>query len=176
MLHETAKIISQRYGGRIPRDRDVLESLPGIGPATAGAILAFAYDTPTVFLETNIRRVFIHDFFFQKQNVSDKEIMKVAEMTLDRKNPRTWYYALMDYGSMLGRQKDNPNIRSAHYTKQKPFRGSRRETRGRVLASILADKKRTSQEIARIIEKPVTEVQSVLQDLQREGFFTNEKE
>lgn len=61
-LLDTAHII---YHSKLkwPKSQTGLMSLPGIGQSTAGAILAFAYKQPVVFIETNIRRVFIHEFF-----------------------------------------------------------------------------------------------------------------
>ena len=62
-LKRAAEAIVTRFGGRVPINRQELESLPGIGPYTAGAILAFAYNRPAVFIETNIRSVFHTSFF-----------------------------------------------------------------------------------------------------------------
>ena len=83
-------------------------NLPGIGPYTAAAILTFAFNVPTVFIETNIRAVFIHTFFGDRTDVSDKEILPLIEQMLDRKDPRKWYWALMDYGVMLKKEFANP--------------------------------------------------------------------
>jgi A/G-specific adenine glycosylase len=61
-LRETARQVVADFGGELPRDPAVLVTLPGIGPHTAGSIVAFAYEVPAVFIETNIRRVFIHHY------------------------------------------------------------------------------------------------------------------
>ncbi len=61
-LQRAAQIVVEDFGGVLPRDPVVLERLPGIGANTAGSVAAFAYDVPVVFIETNIRRVFIHHF------------------------------------------------------------------------------------------------------------------
>ena len=55
----------------------------------------------TCFIETNIRAVFIHHFFSERESVTDREILPLVERTLDREEPRDWYYALMDYGATL---------------------------------------------------------------------------
>jgi A/G-specific adenine glycosylase len=73
--------------------------------------------------------------------VHDKEILSLVEKTLDKKNPREWYWALMDYGSYLGKTVPNPNKKSRHYTVQKKFKGSDREIRGKVLELLLENKK-----------------------------------
>jgi A/G-specific adenine glycosylase len=98
-------------------------TFPGIGGATAGAIAAFAFNQSAIFLETNIRRVFIHHLFSHKATVRDTEILPLIKKTLDTSNPRKWYYALMDYGVMLKKEQQNPNRKSAHYQKQSPFEG-----------------------------------------------------
>lgn len=101
LLHEASQIIVTTYGGRLPDDQHVLVTLPGIGPATAASVSSFAFNKPTVFIETNIRSVFIHSFFSNEEKVSDRQIMPLVAQTLDHRNPREWYYALMDYGVML---------------------------------------------------------------------------
>ena len=125
----------------MPADRDALLRLPGVGPATAGALLAFAFARPAVFIETNIRRVFLHQYFPAATTVPDAALLPLVARTLDRRQPRRWYYALMDWGAALGQQRaGNPNRRSAHYSRQSPFAGSRRELRGRVLR-LLAERR-----------------------------------
>ena len=116
-------------------------ALPGVGPATAGALLAFAFARPAVFIETNIRRVFLHQYFPAATTVPDAALLPLVARTLDRRQPRRWYYALMDWGAALRQQRaGNPNRRSAHYSRQSPFAGSRRELRGRVLR-LLAERR-----------------------------------
>ena len=132
-LHRTAGVLVREHGGALPPDRDALLRLPGVGPATAGALQAFAFARPAVFIETNIRRVFLHQFFPAAAAVPDAALLPLVARTVDRRQPRRWYYALMDWGAALGRRTGNPNRRSAHYSRQTPFAGSRRELRGRVL-------------------------------------------
>jgi A/G-specific adenine glycosylase len=142
-LKRLSEIIVRDYGGRIPRQLAALLALPGVGPSTAGGILAFAFETGVPYIETNIRRVYLSFFFPKKKNVSDKVLLQLIEETLDTKKPREWYYALMDYGVMLGKTRPNANIRSAHYTIQPRFKGSVREARGRILRE-LTKKRRLS--------------------------------
>ena len=162
-LQKLAKEILEKYKGRLPRDRKTLESLPGIGSYTAGAIRAFAFNEPEIFIETNIRRVFIHFFFPRRSGVTDMALKRCIKRTLDRKHPREWYYGLMDYGAMLGvaTKYENPNRRSAHYARQSKFAGSDRELRGKVLR-ILLTKKRLS--MAKLPEK-------ITAGLVRDGFI-----
>ncbi len=131
-LHRTARIIAAEFGGLVPREKSALMALPGIGAYTAAAIRAFAFNLPEVFIETNIRTAFIHEFFPDIEGVRDHDILPLVEATLDHAAPRRWYQALMDYGAML-KQSGNPSRRSAHHHLQSPFKGSRREARGIIL-------------------------------------------
>jgi A/G-specific adenine glycosylase len=132
-LHLAAKEIVDRYDAAIPSTNDELVQLPGIGMNTAGAIRAYAFNQPAVFIETNIRSVFIHHFFAQKAAVTDQAILEQVRQTLDWERPREWYWALMDYGMYLKQTVPNPSKRSKHYTKQSQFQGSWRQLRGQIL-------------------------------------------
>lgn len=172
-LKRSAEIIAKNFKGRLPQNREALEALPGIGPNTAGSILAFAFNLPVPFIETNIRRAYLHHYFPEKQSVSDRELLAIIERTLDKKNPRAWYFALMDYGSELPRKvKHNPNIRSRHYTKQPAFTGSKRELRGKVLALALKQQKISAAAVARELGISPALAAAIAATLAREGFFT----
>lgn len=132
-LKKTAQIIQKDYKGIIPKNPDLLKTFPGIGINTAGSIAAFAFNVPALFIETNIRSVFLHVFFGDKENIEDKEIMKLIEKMIDIKNPRKWYSALMDYGAYIKKEYKNPSRKSKHHIKQSPFRGSIREVRGFII-------------------------------------------
>lgn len=136
-LWQIAQLIESEYQGILPRDPEVLATFPGIGKATAGSIIAFAYNIPTVFIETNIRRVFIHHFFQDKESISDDDILPLIKSTVSPDNPREWYYALMDYGTYLKTQIINPNRKSKHYIVQGAFEGSNRQVRAHILRLLL---------------------------------------
>ena len=136
MLHECAKSIVSDYKGVWPNDYHTLKSLPGIGAYTASALLAFAFYIATPLIETNVRTVYLHHFFTEKVVVDDSELMLIIESTLDTKNPRDWYYALMDYGSYLKQTVGNKNTQSKQYTKQSAFNGSDRQIRGAIIRSL----------------------------------------
>ena len=142
-LHEAAKKIVEL--GEFPVDEQGLLALPGVGVNTAGAILTYAYNQPTVFIETNVRAVYIHHFFADSDNVDDKDIRLLVEETLDREHPREFYWAVMDYGVYLKKQGVRPS-RSKHYVKQSPLKGSVREVRGQIIA-ILAEGDTTMQQL-----------------------------
>ncbi|MCF7831771.1 MAG: A/G-specific adenine glycosylase [Candidatus Pacebacteria bacterium] len=140
-LQQAARQIVDMYRGKLPNDQSILESLPGIGPYTASAVRCFSWNEHVVCIETNIRRVFLHHFFSGQESVSDKEILPVIEKMIDIGQPRAWYFALMDYGSFLKTQIENPNKKSRGYTKQSVFNGSDRQIRGKILKLLLAEKK-----------------------------------
>lgn len=146
-----------------------LQTLPGIGPNTAGSIYVFTNDLPHIFIETNIRRVFIHEFFKNQEKVSDKEILQLIALTLDMKHPKDWYFALMDYGANLGKHITNPNLKSKHYIKQSKFEGSLRQVRGKILKILLENKKISITELKNQINSP--HVNSALLELEKEGFL-----
>jgi len=170
-LIKLAGIIVSEYHGQLPADAEELVRLPGIGRATAGCLLAFAFRMPSVFIETNIRRVFIHHFFQDRVDVHDNEIMPLVEATLDRKNPRDWYYALMDYGSQLKKEMENPNKKSAHYIRQRPFEGSDRKIRGAILKTLMGKAAMTEEAITIAVGSEKERVKKILPDLLKEGFI-----
>lgn len=132
-LHQAARQLIERYGGSVPTDVALLERLPGVGAATARSLAVFAYNQPHVFIETNIRSVYLHKFFTGQEQVSDRALYPFVEATLDVNNPRLWYWALMDYGVYLKKTTSNPSRRSAHYIQQARFVGSRRQLRGQIV-------------------------------------------
>lgn len=136
MLHECAKAIVTEHSGKFPDTYKELVSLPGIGPYTAGAILAFAFNKPHPIIETNIRTVYLHHFYKDATDVPDSELLELVEKSLDQKRPREWYWALMDYGAHLKREYGNQNHRSQSYVNQSTFKGSDREIRGAILRTL----------------------------------------
>ncbi len=172
-LRRLAIEVMEKHRGELPRDPEALIGLPGIGPGTAGSLLAFAFNIPRPFIETNIRTVFIHFFFHGREEVSDREIMPLIEKTLDRENPREWYYALMDYGVMLKKMHKNPSRKSVHYKKQSPFKGSARELRAQILHQIVL-KPSTLAQIAKSLKRERKEVERHTNDLAKEGFVALE--
>ncbi len=136
MLHDCAQTVVHTYGGKFPREHTLLMKLPGIGPYTAGAVMAFAFNKSIPIIETNIRSAYLHHFFNNDTDVSDTELMVLIERTLDTKHPREWYAALMDYGSYIKKTFGNPNSKSKHYIKQTSFKGSDREIRGAIIRTL----------------------------------------
>lgn len=166
-LWQCATQVASDYQGQLPETSAELVKLPGIGINTAGAVLAYAFNKPALFVETNIRTVFIHHFFADEQGVSDRQILDLVAQTLPDE-PRPWYWALMDYGSFLKQTVGNLNTLSKHYTKQSRFKGSKRQIRGQVLR-LLGERPYSGSELKYIITDQ--RLPDVLQDLETEGFI-----
>lgn len=152
-LHDTALYIVKNHNGHIPKTEEALRALPGIGPYSARAIACFAYGICEPFIETNIRRAIIHEFFQKETHVDDKDILCILERIQPRKNLRMWYLALMDYGRDALKHTPNPNRRSKHYTKQSKFEGSARQLRAAILRLLLQKKKATGVQLLASLTK-----------------------
>lgn len=167
-LWRAAQMVVSDFAGRMPEQFDQLIALPGVGKNTAGAIMAYAYNQPVIFIETNIRSVYFHHFFADKTKVPDGEIANVIEQTIDVENPREFYWALMDYGTYIKKQVGSNIQQSKHYTKQSPFAGSRRQVRGEVVRQLAKGQQSLSQLQQNIHDSRLDEV---LKQLQSEGLI-----
>ncbi len=175
-LHQIAQKIVADFNGILPDSPDILQTLPGIGKATAASICAFAFNKPVIFIETNIRAVFINSFFPDKSSVHDKEIFPLIEATLETNSPREWYYALMDYGVMLKKNMPNPSRKSAHYAKQSRFEGSDRQIRGMVIKLLVEKEALTLSAIKKIIKKKSVRIEKIVAQLCAEGFLRKDSD
>lgn len=135
-LHEAAKMVVHHFSGKFPDTLETLLKLPGVGVNTAGAILAYSFNQPSVFIETNVRTVYFYHLFEDQSVVDDKELKGLVEQTVDSENPREWYWALMDYGTYLKKQGVGQLDKSRHYKKQSPLKGSVREVRGHIIREL----------------------------------------
>jgi A/G-specific adenine glycosylase len=170
-LKALAQKVVAVHRGKLPHEPEKLIALPGIGPYTAGAIAAFAFNRPVVFMDTNIRRVYIHEFFHDRDDIHDDEIIPFLERTMDAEHPRKWYNALMDYGTMLKKGQVNPNRRSAHYTRQGPFENSNRQVRGKILKVLVAESQLSAAKIVKRMGMDTERVKANLTKLTEEGFI-----
>lgn len=150
-IWQAAQAVDSDFDGQFPETAEQLKKLPGVGPNTAGAIMAYAYNQPVIFLETNIRTVIIHHFFKDKADIPDGDIRDILDLLVPYHpkhdttrmrgavlGPREFYWAMMDYGSYLKKTVGNLNRVSKHYSKQTKFHGSRRQLRGRVIRELTA--------------------------------------
>ncbi|HET7320181.1 MAG TPA: hypothetical protein VFI84_01175 [Candidatus Saccharimonadales bacterium] len=168
-LHQTSKALHQMED--MPKDIGELVKLPGVGKNTAGAILAYSYNQPALFIETNIRTVYIHHFFRGQSAVSDNDVLALVGQTLDTANSREFYWALMDYGSFLKQTHGNLNKLSKSYTQQTRFVGSLRQVRGEVLRQLAAGPLATPK-----LKDTITDsrLPQVLATLLQEGLISKE--
>ena len=160
--------IAESTSGRLPKTYMELILLPGIGPYTAAAIMNFAHEKATPMIETNIRTAYLHHYFKDQCNVSDKELLKYVERTMDTDNPKEWFNALMDHGAYLKGRYGNSNIRSAHYKKQSAFKGSNREVRGAILRTLLSEKKVTALSLNKELQRNIALIEKILKTLEKE--------
>lgn len=174
-----AQYILAHHDGILPKDLKELQKIPNVGVYTSAALMNFVHRTPTPLIETNVRTVFFHHFYPNQENISDEKIMKKVSATLHTENPREWMYALMDYGSHLRSEGVRITSKSKHYTKQKSFKGSKREIRGKIL-EILLDEPVLSPEI---LEQKITDEikdnennpMHIIEDMIEEGFLEKKR-
>jgi A/G-specific adenine glycosylase len=172
MLHTCAQVMVNDLCGQWPQTHSGLVALPGIGPYTASAVLAFAFNIPTTLIETNVRTVYLHHFFPNDTDVPDSALLPIIERTLDTKNPRAWYAALMDYGSHLKATVGNKSRASKHHVKQSTFAGSNRQIRGAIIRTLGKDGAQTFKMLqTELKEFEAERVQEQLASLTNEGMI-----
>ncbi|TCD48356.1 Fe-S cluster assembly protein HesB [Chlorobium sp. N1] len=132
-LQECARLVMEEYGGEVPGDPALLRRLPGIGRYTSHSIPAFADNLDVAAVDTNIRRILIHEFSLP-EDASDRALQEVADRVLPQGRSRDWHNALMDYGALHLTSRQS-GIRSR--SRQSKFEGSRRWYRGCVLRELL---------------------------------------
>ena len=168
-LHDISRLVVTEFDSVLPDDPEILVTFSGIGKATAASICVFAFNKPYAFIETNIRTVFIHFFFPTQLGVSDAQIMDLVEKTMDRDNPRRWFYALMDYGVMLKKSVGNLSRQSSSYRKQSPFEGSDRQLRGKILDLLLSHSRVDLKTAATLLDQPEDRLHALTRTLVSEG-------
>ncbi len=163
---------SEAWGWTLPESEQQLRALPGVGKATSAALLAFAFNKPSIYLETNIRAAIIHAFFSDEEKIRDRKIEEVLALLLDGIDDyKTWYYALMDWGVLVKALLPNPNRRSAHYSRQGAFENSNRQIRGQLIHYLTETGPQDAERIAVVLDRFEEErVLACLSALVGEGF------
>jgi A/G-specific adenine glycosylase len=165
-LHRTATAAVERYGGRLPADRAALQALPGIGPYTARAVLAFAFEADVGLVEANSARVLARAVV--GRGLGRKEAQALADSLVPCGAGWVWNSALIDLGATVctlrsprcsscplaascawseaGRPEPDPargpacvartQWPAAAGGRQPPFAGSERQGRGRLVAAL----------------------------------------
>ncbi|MGL5784347.1 MAG: A/G-specific adenine glycosylase [Alphaproteobacteria bacterium] len=102
-LKECAEIISRERGGELPKEETLLRHLPGLGPYTAAAVAAIAFEKQAVAIDGNIMRVFSRYYLLDAQGPTAlrKEVLSLAEQALPQTQVGDYTQALMDLGATL---------------------------------------------------------------------------
>lgn len=154
-LHASARRVVDEHGGTLPDDLDALLALPGIGPYTARAVLAFAFERDVAVVDTNIARILART---AGERLTPKRAQALADDLVPQGQGWVWNQVIMDLGAMVcrptprcgdcplerscswsvaGRTAPDPAVGSAGVsTSQAGFEGSDRQARGRVLAAL----------------------------------------
>jgi A/G-specific adenine glycosylase len=173
-LRDAARIIVDDFGGECPRDIDTLRALPGIGRNTAAAICVYAFNDPVPYIETNIRSVYIHHFFKDRGSVHDNDILPLVHITIDRENPRRWFWALMDYGTILKKTEGNAARKSTSHRVQKKFSGSDRMIRGMIIRAVTRATRLTYEDLSAAVGND-PRAEKLATSLVREGLLLEER-
>ena len=188
-VHRAARAVAEAGEG-FPREAPALTALPGIGPATAAGIRAFAFDLHGVYLETNVRAVMLHELLAEREGVSDRELVPLVEATCPpdggfgrdpADDPRNWYYAMLDYGAYLKRTVPNPSRRSSAHARQSRFEGSRRQKRAALVRALLANREGAGEDAlvaavaAEGVELDRALAADLLAELASEGFCRRDR-
>ncbi|MCF7798599.1 Fe-S cluster assembly protein HesB [Candidatus Woesearchaeota archaeon] len=160
-LWDAAKIIVDRHKGTVPKNSETLLSLPGIGPYTARSILIFADNAPLATVDTNIRRILIHEFNLP-ETTSNKDLFELAEQLLPEGKSRDYHNALMDYGSIKLTSKKS-GIKPK--TTQSKFAGSRRFYRGQIIKYLTTNKTITLKQAKKLFPNCKHDLQSIFDEL-----------
>lgn len=158
-LQECARAIVGQHGGSVPSDEQALLGLPGIGPYTAAAVMAFAFGERTVVLDVNVRRVLARavdgvDGPAGSVRRAEREAA-AAILPLDRAEAAAWNQAVMELGALVCTAR-SPRCgecpladrcawlaagrpASTVPRRVQPFAGTDRELRGRIMALLRAD-------------------------------------
>jgi A/G-specific adenine glycosylase len=191
-LHTIAKLKEE-----LPKTREELLKLPGVGPYTAGALMIFAHDVPEISVDVNVDRVLRRVFFDPALSPKKEDIEQLSFVLIAAsKQPRNWHAALMDLGSAIctarlpicaqcpllsacrsrGVRPDEKKIKS----KQSRFIGSKRWWRGQILKLLLRGPTSKNKLLHVIKENPSAEdadlCEAALADMIREDLVVSEKQ
>jgi len=101
-LHKCAQTVAAQHGGRFPRNQDALLALPGIGPYTAAAITAIAFDRRAVVVDGNVERVMSRLHAVQDPLPKSKPALhRLADALTPDMRPGDYAQAVMDLGATI---------------------------------------------------------------------------
>lgn len=163
-LHQTAKIISEKYKGDVLKAMEHYKELPGIGPYTAAAVQIFAANRGIATVDTNIRRILLHEFALSEK-ISDKKLWALAEKCLPKGKSREWHNALMDYGATLMTARKT-GIKPK--TQQPKFEGSDRQIRAKIIRKIVGRKKASFDSLMRLADEDAPRLKKIIEKMVEE--------
>ena len=188
-LHASARRIVEEHGGRVPANLDELLALPGVGPYTARAVLAFAHEVDVAVVDTNIARVLAR---VNDRRLTASEAQRIADMMVPEGEAWLWNQALMDLGATLCRPRplcdacplaamcdwagegDDPSIGSAGVSTGQPrFEGSDRQARGRLMKELVS-RAVSIDDVAEVMERDEQVAARLLGALIDEGLVTRD--
>ncbi|MBD3402863.1 Fe-S cluster assembly protein HesB [candidate division GN15 bacterium] len=164
-LGEMARCIVDEYDGVMPQEPEQLVRLPGIGPYTAHAIAIFAFNKPVITIDTNIRKVLIHEFGLP-HDISRAELERLAYRLLPRRRSRDWHNALMDYCRIAIKEAART---IAPLSRQSKFAGSQRQIRGEIVRQLTTKKRVALARVAEQMGRTIADVRTAAQSLERDG-------
>jgi A/G-specific adenine glycosylase len=186
-LHAAARAVVRDHHGGIPRDREALVRLPGVGPYTASAVAAFGWREPLAPVDTNVGRVVARARMgLGPEEVTAGRLAREAQEWLDRSDPGSWSQALMDLGRDIcrplpkceqcpltsgclfhraGRDREPP----VATPRQGPFEGSFRQLRGRLVQALCESPNPSLVELAAITGQPLVKVHQAVSTLVADG-------
>jgi A/G-specific adenine glycosylase len=191
-LHECAKVISEKYKGRIPDTQSDLRELPGIGDYTSAAIIAFAFEGRSLVLDINIRRVFarVIDGVEVPTAAPTKSERQEREKLIPVKNAHVWAAATMELGALICTAK-NPQCgqcpladqciwRSLDYPlsdqpkRTQSWHGTDRQCRGVIVQALRENPALSKKEIMQLWDVP-SQVEKALLTLLEDGLLVEQK-
>jgi A/G-specific adenine glycosylase len=110
-IHAAAKMIIEKFDGRIPDNWEEIKTLPGVGLYTAGAILSIAYGQAIPAVDGNVRRILCRLFAIRKPMADareQKQLQQLAASLIPVRHPGDFNQALMDLGATICKAK-NPD-------------------------------------------------------------------
>ena len=164
-LQQAARIVVSEYQWVIPKERELLRSLPGIWSYSSASIWAFAYNREEPVIDTNIRRVLLRELWLN-HSIKPKELEEIARACIPSWKSNDRHNALMDYGSLVCTAK-HTGITSL--SKQSRFKWSDREVRGWVLKQLTKGEKVDTEIVAKRF--PDKEVKSILRWMKRDSLI-----
>ncbi|MDD4051492.1 MAG: Fe-S cluster assembly protein HesB, partial [candidate division Zixibacteria bacterium] len=164
-LGRLAHEVMETYGGRLPDDPRVLMTLPGIGRYTAHAILVFSANRLLAAIDTNIRRVILHEFNLPA-DLPNAELERIALKLLPRGKARDWHNALMDYGRLRLPRKI---AAVPPASRQSTFVGSIRQIRGEIIRRLATHHRVSLTALARQLSRSLNDVRQAAQALEKDG-------